>query len=240
MSGVCELVAMSEERDEVDRILDDFDLGGEAIESGEDTGGEQSNSAGESASTTSRLGQLHEAGVITDEEYEVLRRHVSEDDTGSSKPAEFGQPLITSEGADMDFSIVGVFTDVDTSKLTDFAFGDNDNGGPGRTVVCWQIHNHSADEIMLKHKHIEYIGQNQISYRRDENPLQVDHFGPGWRMENWEYITTDTRIQYITSIEIPNRVDQIKIDGYCSDVHSIDITDGVFFPQSELPVKIDL
>jgi len=242
---------MSEERDTVDQILDDLDLDGEATESGEDTRGEQSGSTDESTSTTNRLDQLHEAGAITDEEYEVLRDHVSEDDTGSSKPAEFGQPLVTSEGTDMDFSIVGVFEDIDTSKLTNLAFADmniyddvdmptDNKGGPGRTVVYWQIHNHSTDEIKLKHKHIEYIGQNQISYRRDENPLQVDHFGPGWRMENWEDITPDTRIRYVTSIEIPNRLDQIKIDGYCSNVHSIDITDDMFFPQSEQPVKVDL
>jgi len=242
---------MSEERDAVDQILDDLDLGGEAMESGDDSTGGQSESEEESESTTDRLERLHEAGAITDEEYEVLRDHVSEDDTGSSKPAEFGQPLLTSEGTDMDFSIVGVFEDADTSKLTNPAFADMDvyddvdmptdnKGGPSRTVVCWQIHNHSTNETKLKHKHIEYIGQNQISYRRDENPLQVEHFGPGWRVENWEDITPDTRIRYVTSIEIPNRLNQIKIDGYCSDVHSIDITDDMFFPHSELPVNIDL
>lgn len=236
----------------MDQILDDLDLGGEATGSGnESTGGGQSKSEEDSKSTTDRLERLHEAGAITYEEYELLRDHVSEDDSGSFKPAGFGQPLVTSEGTDMDFSIVGVFEDVDTSKLTNPAFADMDvyddvdmptdnKGGPDRTVVCWQIHNHSTDEIKLKHKHIEYIGQNQISYRRDENPLQVEHFGPGWRVENWEDITPDTRIRYVTSIEIPNRLNQIKIDGYCSDVHSIDITDDMFFPHSELPVKIDL
>jgi len=248
--GVCESVAMSEERDAVDRILEDLDIGGETTESSDDVSGEQLDSRNDSASTTNRLERLYEAGAITDEEYEVLRSYVSKGE-GSSEQPDFGQPLITSEGTDMDFSIVGVFENIDTSKLTNLGIADmnvyddvdmptDNKGGTSRTVVCWQIHNHSTDEIMLKHKHIEYIGQNQISYRRDENPLQPDPFGPGWRMENWEDITPDTRIRYVTSIEIPNRLAEIKVDGYCSDIHSIDITNDLFFSQPELPVQIDL
>lgn len=232
---------MSEERDAVDQILDDLDLGGEATDSGDDSTGGQSESEEESESTTDRLERLHEAGAITDEEYEVLQSHLSEDDdtssSSSSESVEFGKPIATSEGTDMDFSIVGVIEDVDTTNLN-HEYGED--GGPSRTLVFWQIHNHSNEEILLKHKHIEHIGEDQIAYNRDANPLQVDNFGPGWRTENWEEIAEDTRIQYVSCIEIPIRLGAVKVNGYCSDVHNIEITDEMFFPKSDAPVKVDI
>ena len=137
----------------------------------------------------------------------------------------------------MDFSIVGVIEDVDTTNLT-HEYGEDD--GPGRTLVFWQIYNHSNDEILLKHKHIEHIGEDQIAYNRDANPLHVDNFSPGWRTENWEDIAEDTRVRYVSCIEIPVRLGAVKVNGYCSDAHNIEITDDMFFPKSEAPVKVDI
>jgi hypothetical protein len=150
---------------------------------------------------------------------------------------EFGKPIVTSEGTDMDFSIVGVIEDVDT---TDLIHEYGEDGGPSRTLVFWQIYNHSNEEILLKHKHIEHIGEDQIAYNRDANPLQVDNFGPGWRTENWEEIAEDTRIRYVSCIELPVRLGAVKVNGYCSDVHNIEITDEMFLPKSEAPVKVDI
>lgn len=231
---------MSGDRDMVDQILDDLDIQRDGAD-GEAGPSEVEDGPGEEElSTAERLARLHEAGAITDEEYDVLQSHLSEDDSSSSPPSEtveFGKPIATSEGTDMDFSIVGVIEDVDTTNLT-HEYGED--GGPGRTLVFWQIYNHSNEEILLKHKHIEHIGEDQIAYNRDANPLHVDNFGPGWRTENWEEIAEDTRIRYVSCIEIPIRLGAVKVNGYCSDVHNIEITDEMFFPKSDAPVKVDI
>lgn len=239
--------------DKVDQILEDLDIQTGSTESASSSGEEVE--TGAEGTTEDRLTRLHEAGAITDAEYDILQSHLSDDDEedggSSADQAEFGQPLVTSEGSDMDFSIVGVFEDVDTSKLTNPAIANTDfideadmptteKGGPGRTLVCWQIYNHSNDEVRLKHRDIEFIGQNQIAYNLDDNPLIRDHFGPGWRTENWADITADMRIRYISTIEIPNRLAEVKIDMRYADSHHFEITDDMFFPKSELPVKIDL
>jgi len=199
--------------------------------------------------------------VITDKEFSILQAHHTSDDeaveeesgSSSSDSVDFGPPLATSEGAEMDFSVLGVFEDVNTAKLTtsetagfdvwddvDVDFPSDNKGGPGRTLVFWQIHNHSNKEIKLKHKHIDQIGTDKIAYNRDGNPLQVHHFEPGWRTDNWADISADTRIKYVSAIKIPVPLSEVKIDGYCADVHEIPITDEMRFPKSELPVTVDL
>lgn len=232
---------MSGDRNMVDQILDDLGIQRDGADGEAESSQGEDDAGGEEASNADRLAQLHEAGAITDEEYEVLQSHLSEsdeeDDSASAGQAEFGQPIVTSEGTDMDFSIVGVIEDVDTTNLT-HEYGED--GGPGRTLVFWQIYNHSSEEILLKHKHIEHIGEDQIAYNRDANPLHVDNFGPGWRTENWEEIAEDTRIRYVSCIEIPVRLGAVKVNGYCSDVHNIEITDNMFFHKSEAPVKADI
>jgi len=231
---------MSEDRNMVDQILDDLGIQRDG-EDGASSIEEEANAGEEEASNADRLAQLHEAGAITDEEFDVLQSHLSESDeegsNSTSGPAEFGQPLVTSEGTDIDFSIVGVVEDVDTTNLT-HEYGED--GGPGQTLVFWQIYNHSSEEILLKHKHIEHIGKDQIAYNRDANPLHVDNFGPGWRTENWEEIAKDTRLRYVSCIEIPVRLGAVKVNGYCSDVHNIEITEEMFFPKSKAPVKVDI
>jgi len=223
--------------DKVDQILEDLDIQTGSTDS--TSGSEEEAETGAEETTEDRLTQLYQAGAITDEEYDILQSHLSDDEEGdgsSADQAEFGQPLVTSEGSNMDFSIVGVFEDVDTSKLTNPAIANADfvneadmpttqKGGPGRTLVCWQIYNHSNDEVRLKHRDIEFIGQNQIAYNLDDNPLIRDHFGPGWRTENWADITADTRIRYVSTIEIPNRLAEVKIDTRYAGSHHFDITD---------------
>ena len=246
---------MSDDIGKVDEILDELDLGEgksetapEAVEDGETL-------VDEDTEPEDRLSRLHEAGAITNEEYEILQAHFNSEngrDHKASEPAEaepFGKPIATSEGTDMDFSIIGVFEDVDTTKLVLPDFADNLDqdelpsqfqGGSGRTLIFWQIYNHSNEEIKLKHKHIEQIGEDKIAYNHDGNPLQTDRFKPGWRTDNWADISADTRIKYVSQIEIPVQLVEVKIDGYCSDVHKINITDEMRFPKSELPVTIDL
>lgn len=246
---------MSDDIGKVDEILDELDLGEGTAETPTEPVEDRKQPSEEQKAPIDRLGRLHEAGAITDEEYEILQAHInSENDRTqeASEPAEaepFGKPIDTSEGTDMDFSIIGVFEDVDTTKLVLPDFADNLDqdelpsqfqGGSGRTLVFWQIYNHSNQEIKLKHKHIEQIGVDKIAYNHDGNPLQTDRFKPGWRTDNWADISADTRIKYVSQIEIPVQLAEVKIDGYCSDVHKIDITDEMRFPKSELPVTIDL
>lgn len=252
---------MSDDLEKIDEILDELDLdGGEAETPTSDVNDEEPHSV-EQSEPGDRLRKLHDAGVITDEEYEILQAHYDSDDeiveekdrSSPSDPHEFGTPLATSEGTDMDFSVLGVLEDIDTAKLTtsetaefdvwddvDVDFPSDNKGGPGRTLVCWQIHNHSGKEIKLKHKHIDQIGSDKIAYNRDENPLKVHHFKSGWRTDNWADISADTRIKYVSAIEIPVQLSEVKIDGYCADVHEITITDEMRFPKSDLPVTIDL
>ena len=97
---------------------------------------------------------------------------------------EFGKQIATSEGTEMDFSILGVIEDVDTTKLATLGYADAVDqdelppmfqGGPGRTLVFWQIHNHSDREIKLKHDNFEWIGDDQIAYNQKTIPsLRID------------------------------------------------------------------
>lgn len=244
---------MSDDQSKIDEILGELELPGNASEITSTS--EERESATAFDDTLDRLEKLHQAGAITDEEYDILQTYFSSEGSKNyepNKPIEtksFGKPLATSEGRDMDFSIIGVFEDVDTTKLVLPDFADNLDedelpsqfkGGPGRTLIFWQIYNHSNSEIKLKHKHIEQIGEDKIAYNYDGNPLQTDKFGPGWRTDNWVDISADTRIKYVSLIEIPVQLAEVKIDGYCSDVHEINITDEMRFPKSDLPVTIDL
>jgi len=252
---------MSDDFGKVDELLDELDLDDGAADTPTSRGENRKQPIDDQPGTADRLRKLRDAGVITDEEYELLRAHHDSDDglieeesgSSSSDPQEFGTPLATSKGTDVDFSVLGVFEDVDTAKLTtsetaefdvwddvDVDFPSDNKGGPGRTLVFWQIYNHSSDEVTLKHKHIDQIGSDKIAYNRDENPLQVHHFEPGWRTDNWADISSETRIKYVSAIEIPVQLSEVKIDGYCSDIHKINITDEMRFSISELPVTVDL
>lgn len=218
---------MADENTEFDKILSTLENSGD--DSSSDIESEE------------RLEKLHQEGAITDEEYEVLQSHssVSNENSSSSSSGsvDFGKPISTSEGANMDFSIVGVVEDVDTTNLTHEHL---DEGGPGRTMVFWQIHNHSNDEIKLKHKDIEHIGEDQIAYNRDGNPLRVDNFAPGWRTENWEDIAGNTRVKYVSCLEMPVRLGSVKMSGHYCEGHDIEVTEDMFFPKSEAPVNVDI
>lgn len=247
---------MSDDTDKVDEILDELGLG----ESTEETSPSNVTNSGqhpEGSDSVNRLRSLLEAGAITEEEYEILLSHSEGPDSedqghGTGRVAEsqsFGKPLVTSEGTDMDFSIIGIFEDIATDSLVlpDGAGAlDKDDlpaqfqGGPDRTLIFWQIYNHSDSEIKLKHRHIEHIGADKIAYNHDGNPLQTYRFEPGWRTDNWVDISPDTRIKYVSRIELPVELEEIKIDGYCSDIHQIAVTDEMRFPKSELPVTVDL
>lgn len=161
---------MTDKETELEKIMEDFD----------DDGDGESSSDSQFKNELDRLERLQQEGKITNEEYEILQSHSAElNETSSSSSTEsikFGKPIVTSEGSDMDFSIIGVIEDVDTTNLT-HEYGDD--GGPGRILVFWQIYNHSGEEIKLKHKHLEHIGEDRIAYNRDANPLHVDSFSPG-------------------------------------------------------------
>jgi len=251
---------MSDEPNKVDEILDELDLEGSAVETPTESMKSEQTSDGQNEESH-RLEKLRQAGAITQEEFELLQAHYSSDGEStedqskgaSSQSQDFGSPIVTSEGTDMNFGIIGVFEDVDTSKLTtskaasrdvwddvDVDFPSENDGGPGRTLIFWQVYNHSRKEIKLKHKHINFIGTDKIAYNRDKNPLKVRHFEPGWRTENWEDISPDTRVKYVSAIELPVELERVKIDGYCSDIHELPITDEMRFPNSDLPVTVDL
>jgi hypothetical protein len=237
---------MSDNSGQVDEILDDLELDGSSVE---DTGADPSQSTETGLDNAGRLEKLRDAGVLTENEYEILRAHHNGEGGSITESPDFGQPIVTSEGRDFDFSIIGVFEDIDTSDLTLADVGgvlsDNEafsglQGGEGRTLIFWQIYNHSDSETKLKHKNIEHIGEDQIAYNYDGNPLQTDNLKPGWRTDNWVDISADTRIKYASSIEIPVPVSEVKLAGYWSDVHNIEITEEMKFPKSELPANVDL
>lgn len=145
---------MSEDRDKVDQILEDLDIQSGSTDPA--SGAEEEAEAGAEETTEDRLTRLHEAGAITDEEYDVLQSHLSDDGQSggsSSGTTEFGQPLVTSEGSDLDFSIIGIFEDVDISELV---YRHIDEPDSGRTLVFWQIDNHSDEEITLYNRDFEY------------------------------------------------------------------------------------
>ena len=247
---------MSDDTGKVDEILDELDLGedvtGTPTESVEDDVAVQD----EDSEPEDRLSMLHEAGALTDEEYEVLQARLGNGDEGieeensqeSSTVPEFGKQIATSEGTEMDFSILGVFEDVDTTKLATPGYADAVDqdelppmfqGGPGRTLVFWQIHNHSDRDIKLKHDNFEWIGDDQIAYNQKNNPLHEDRLEPGWRTDK-VYVAADTRIKYASGVEMPVPLAEIKINGYCSDVHDFALTDDMRFPSSDLPATVDL
>lgn len=237
---------MSDDSEKVDEILEELDLEGSSVGN---NGGGQSQSAASHSPDSGRLEKLRDAGALTDSEYNLLKAHHDGEGEAINASPDFGQPIVTSEGSDFDFSILGVFEDIDTSALTlpEFADALDDDdipsqlqGGSGRTLICWQIYNHNSSEVKLKHKNIEHIGEDKIAYNYDGNPLQTDNFKPGLRTDNWVDISADTRIKYVSGIEIPVPVSEVKLAGYWSDVHNIEITEEMKFPKSELPANVDL
>lgn len=208
-------------------------------------------------SSNDRLSRLHDAGAITDEEYEVIQAHIKGDGSSAddqvtdldSESPKFDAPITTSEGKNVDFSIVGVFEEVDTTELVMPEFAENLDdddlppqyqGGPGRSIICWQIHNHGNEQYEFSHDHLEQIGGDGITYNQGDNPLQEDRFKPGWRTEDWVDIAPGTRIKYASCIEIPVQLTGVKIGGYQIEDHEIKITDGMRFLKSDLPAKVGL
>jgi hypothetical protein len=100
----------------------------------------------------------------------------------------------------MDFSIVAVIESVDSTNFT-YEYGKD--RGPGRTLVYWQIYNHSSDEIQLKHKHIEHIGKDQVAYNQDAKSPHVATSVQAGEPKIWEEIAEDNRLRYVCLIEIP-------------------------------------
>jgi len=239
---------MTDESDLVDDILDDLDVSGnDDLDASSSSSQERADQDG--LTTDERLQKLTQAEVLTEDEYDVLTAY--HDRLAGREQRDFGAPIYTSEGRDFDFSIVGIFDDVDTTLLalpefltyeqaTSDDFTWENEGGPGRTVVCFQIHNHSSEEIMLKHKNIEFIGDNGIAYNYDGNPLLEEKLDPGWRTSNWEDIGPQTRIQYAAVIEMPVDLVSLKLSGYWSDMHEIEVTDEMYFPESDLPSSVEL
>lgn len=185
------------------------------------------------------MDELHQAGAITEEEYEILLSHTSEgQEDGSAEGPTFGERLITSEGADIDFTLIGIFEGVDTDPLTSEY---NENTGGEKTLVFWEIHNHSGKALSYWHnEYFQYIGEDQIAYNMDANPLLQEKFEPGWRTEDWEEIADETRIRYVSPVEMPPRLDRIKISKLCSTDHTFEITDDMFFSESSLPVETEM
>lgn len=248
---------MSEDTSKVDEILDELDLGEGKSETAPEPIEDEDVSGDEETETEDRLSRLHEAGAITDKEYEVLQRHYDTGETAKEEPTnettlepvDFGEPIATSEGAEVDFSIIGIFEDVDNSRLLlpDYLdVVDEDDlpatheGGPGRAIVFLLMHNHSNREIKLWNKEFELIGSDKIAYNQQNCPVSEDKLRPGWRAGNKVYISPDTRIKYACGAEMPVEVEEIRINGDCADVHTISVSDEMRFPNSELPVTIDL
>lgn len=248
---------MSEDPSKVDEILDELGFEDDTSGTSSESVGDADSNPDEDTEPADRLGRLHEAGAITDEEYELIRRHLEDNESTANEPGvndtpvsqEFGAPITTSEGKDVDFSIVGVFEEVDTTELVMPEFAENLDeddlppqfqGGPGRSIICWQMYNHSNEKYEFSHDNLEQIGSDGIAYNQGENPLQEDRFQPGWRTEEWVDIAPDTRIKYASCIEIPVQLTGVKISGYQIDDHEIKIIDEMRFPKSDLPVKVDL
>lgn len=246
---------MSEDTGKVDEILDELDLGGDISGIPSESVDDDEAVSDDDSEPNDRLSMLHDAGALTDEEYKVLKARSGdgddEDEEISSRefpvPPEFGKPISTSEGSEMEFSVLGIFEDVDITKLATPGYADAVDrvelppmfqGGPGRTLVFGQIHNHSDREIKLKHENFEWIGDDQIAYNQKNNPLHEDRVEPGWRTDK-VYVAPDTRIKYASGVEMPVPFAEIKINGCCSDVHDFGITDEMHFPNSELPVTGD-
>lgn len=246
---------MSDGNNKVDEILDELDLGGDTSEIPPESVDDDEVVPGDHSEPSDRLSTLHEAGALTDEEYEVLQAKLGNEkceteeasSRESSVSSQFGKPIATSKGAEMDFSVLGIFVDVDTTKLATPGYADaaiQDDlppmfqGGPGRALIFWQIHNHSDREIKLKHENFEWIGNDQIAYNQKNSPLHEDRLQPGWRTDK-VYVAPDTRIKYASGVKMPVPLAEVKINGYCSDVHDIAITEEMEFPNSEIPATDD-
>lgn len=248
---------MSDDISKVDEILDELDLGGDATESSSESVEDGETVSDEDTESRDRLSKLHEAGAITDEEYEVLQAHFEENESPVEEPAsdstpetvEFGNPLATSEGAEVDFSLIGVFNDIDNSKLLLPDYLDHideddlpptHEGGPGRTIVFLLMHNHSDREIKFWNKDFELIGTDQIAYNQRDCPVNEDRLRPVWRAGNKVYVSPDTRIKYSCGAEMAVDVDEVRINGDCGDVHTIPVTEEMRFQKSEFPSTVDL
>ena len=241
---------MADESDLVDDILEDLDFDRKSGSAAPSNPSRPKNESDQDGLTREgRLQKLTQAGALTQEEYDVLTDYY--DRLAGRRQREFGTPIYTSEGREFDFSIVGVFKNVDTTLLAlpDFLtldeaksdeFSWENKGGPGRTIACFQIYNHSSKEVKLKHKNVEFIGDNEIAYNYDGNPLVEEKLYPGWRTSNWVDIGPETRIQYASVIEMPVDLASLKLSGYWADVHDIEVTNEMFFPESELPTAVDL
>lgn len=248
---------MSDESDKVDEILDELDLGGDVTATTPESAKDEETVAEEETDSKDRLSLLHDAGAITDEEYEVLQAHFEGGESSGRNPesdptpdtVEFGNPLATSEGTEIDFSLIGVFNGVDNSRLLLPDYLDHvkeedlpptHEGGPGRTIVFLLMHNHSDREIKLWNKDFELIGSDQIAYNQRECPVSEDKLRPGWRGGDKIYISPDTRVKYACGAEMPVDVEEVRINSDCADVHTISVTDEMRFPKSELPVTVHL
>jgi len=238
---------MSDDSEKVDEILEELDLAGASTD---DDFSESSTDTEPQSKSKDRLEKLRDAGALTGEEYNILKDHEDESLESTTESTTFGQPLVTSEGADLDFSLIGVFEDIDTTylaldkdiaRLDDEQIPSNLTGGSGRTLLFWHIHNHSNVEMTFRHDSIEQIGDDGFSYNQDENELSSDNFKPGWQMYHYINISSDSRVKYVSCIESPVSVSEIKLTGHdWSDVHSIKVTEEMKFPKSELPANVDL
>jgi hypothetical protein len=147
----------------------------------------------------------------------------------------FGRPVVTSEGEAIDYSVVGVVRGIDTTELVGRYEGE---GGSERTLVFWEVENHSGEELVLYHKGIEHVGADGIAYNSKENRLNGEAFEPGWRTGNFVEIIEGTRIRYVSCVEMPVRLDALKASGY-DGVHGIEVTDEMRYTGSAAPLRAD-
>jgi hypothetical protein len=91
-------------------------------------------------------------------------------------------------------------------------------------------------EIKLWNKEFELMGSDKIAYNQQNYTVNEDKLSPEWRAGNKVYISPDTRIKCACRAEMPVEVEEIRINGDCSDVHTISVTDEMRFPNSELPI----
>lgn len=248
---------MSDDTNKVDEILDELNLGEGDTEPPFDSKKAEEPLPTEKTETADRLSRLNKAGAITDEEYEVLQSHFESSESvegeettnTTSEVIDFGEPIATSEGTDIDFSIIGIFKEIDTSKLLlpdhldhleEANIPATHEGGPGRTIVFLFINNHSDREITLWNKEFELIGSDKIAYNQQDCPVNEDKLSLGWRAGYKVPVSPDTRIKYACGAEMPVEVEEVRISGDCADDHTISITDEMRFPKSDLPATIDL
>lgn len=239
---------MSDDSEKVDEILEELDLEGSSTDDNISGPSQETETRSKSRG---RLEKLRDAGALTEEEYDILKNHGNDSAEPTTNSPDFGQPVVTSEGSDMDFSIVGVFEDIDSSPLTIpktakvANLGDDQvssllRGGSSRTLICWHIYNHSDTNIEFDHDNIEHIGQDKFSYEDYDSEIGSHNLKSGWNCDNSINISAGSRIKYVSSIEIPAKLSEVELAGYWSDVHNIEITEEMKFPKSELPANVDL